>query len=70
MINFTLLKNKKNMTIKKKGIVQRQIDWIRLKLKRAENDGFTNEDKDQILSKSKSLVVNENKKNLDDNNRI
>ncbi len=35
---------------------QRQIDWIRLKLERAENSGFTNEDRDQILAKSKSLL--------------
>ena len=35
---------------------QRQIDWIRLKLERAENSGFTNEDRGQILAKSKSLL--------------
>ncbi|MBC8147289.1 MAG: CopG family transcriptional regulator [Bacteroidetes bacterium] len=35
---------------------QRQIDWIRLKLERAENSGFTNDDRDQILANSKSLL--------------
>ena len=35
---------------------QRQIDWIRAKLERAENNGFTIDDKDQILEKSKSLL--------------
>ena len=35
---------------------QRQIDWIRTKLERAEMTGFTNETKDQILKKSKSLL--------------
>jgi len=32
---------------------QRQIDWIRYKLERAENSGFTNDSKEQILLKSK-----------------
>jgi len=35
---------------------QRQIDWIRTKLKRAESVGFTDDNKDQILRKSKSLL--------------
>ena len=35
---------------------QRQIDWIRLKLERADNSGFTNENRGQILAKSKSLL--------------
>lgn len=35
---------------------QRQIDWIRSKLERAENSGFTNDSKDQILLESKSLL--------------
>ncbi len=35
---------------------QVQIDWIRTKLDKAENSGFTNESKDQILSQSKSLL--------------
>lgn len=34
---------------------QRQIDWISSKLKRAEDSGFTNDTKEQILLKSKSL---------------
>lgn len=35
---------------------QRQIDWISSKLERAENRGFTNDDREQILAKSKSLL--------------
>jgi len=35
---------------------QVQIDWIRAKLDRAENGGFTNDSKDQILNQSKSLL--------------
>jgi antitoxin ParD1/3/4 len=35
---------------------QRQIDWISSKLERAENNGFTNDSKEQILAKSKSLL--------------
>ncbi|HBH21820.1 MAG TPA: CopG family transcriptional regulator [Cytophagales bacterium] len=35
---------------------QRQIDWISAKLERAENSGFTNDTKEQILLKSKSLL--------------
>ena len=35
---------------------QRQIDWISAKLERAENSGFTNDSKKQILAKSKSLL--------------
>lgn len=35
---------------------QRQIDWISTKLERAENSGFTNDNKAQILAKSKSLL--------------
>jgi len=35
---------------------QRQIDWIGSKLERAENSGFTNDSKNQILSESKSLL--------------
>ena len=35
---------------------QRQIDWINSKLERAENSGFTNESREQILVKSKSLL--------------
>ena len=35
---------------------QRQIDWISSKLERAEDSGFTNDSKEQILLKSKSLL--------------
>ena len=35
---------------------QRQIDWIGYKLETAENSGFTNDSKNQILSESKSLL--------------
>jgi len=35
---------------------QVQIDWIRAKLDRAENSGFTEDSKDQILNQSKSLL--------------
>ena len=35
---------------------QRQIDWLRTKLESAENSGFTNESKEQILLKSKALL--------------
>ena len=35
---------------------QAQIDWIRTKLDKAENSGFTNDSKKQILDQSKSLL--------------
>ena len=35
---------------------QVQIDWIRAKLNRAEDSGFTDDSKDQILNHSKSLL--------------
>ena len=35
---------------------QQQIDWISAKLEKAENSGFTNDSKEQILEKSKSLL--------------
>jgi antitoxin ParD1/3/4 len=35
---------------------QQQIDWISAKLEKAENSGFTNDSKEQILAKSKSLL--------------
>ena len=35
---------------------QAQIDWIRVKLERAENSGFTTSNKDQILAESKALM--------------
>ena len=35
---------------------QAQIDWIRAKLDKAENSGFTSDTKEQILKHSKSLL--------------
>ena len=35
---------------------QVQIDWIRAKIEKAEKSGFTNDGKEQILKKSKSLL--------------
>ena len=35
---------------------QVQIDWISTKLEKAENSGFTNDSKAQILKQSKSLL--------------
>ena len=35
---------------------QAQIDWIRAKLEKAEASGFTSENKEDILSFSKSLI--------------
>ena len=35
---------------------QNQIDWISSKLENAENNGFTNDSKEEILAKSKSLL--------------
>ena len=35
---------------------QAGIDWIRTKLKKAENSGFTNDNKEQIIKQSKALL--------------
>ncbi len=35
---------------------QVQIDWIRAKLENAENSGFTDDSKEDILAQSKSLL--------------
>lgn len=35
---------------------QAEIDWIRTKLKKAENSRFTNDNKEQILKQSKTLL--------------
>ena len=35
---------------------QKQIDWIKAKIERAEISGFTSDSKDEILAKSKSLL--------------
>jgi len=35
---------------------QRQIDWIKSKIEKAEKSGFTQDSKSEILSQSKSLL--------------
>ncbi len=35
---------------------QIQIDWIQAKLEKAENSGFTNDSKEQILAQSKAFL--------------
>lgn len=35
---------------------QVEIDWVRAKLERAENSGFTDDTKEQILAQSKALI--------------
>ncbi len=35
---------------------QRQIDWIRTKLEKAEKSGFTSDSKENILAQSKSII--------------
>jgi len=35
---------------------QQQIDWINIKLEKAENSGFNKDSKSQILAQSKSLL--------------
>ena len=35
---------------------QAQTDWIKAKLEKAENSGFTNDSKEEILNQSKSLL--------------
>lgn len=35
---------------------QKQIDYIKAKIERAENSGFTTDSKDEILAQSKSLL--------------
>jgi antitoxin ParD1/3/4 len=35
---------------------QVEIDWIKTKLEKAEKSGFTNDNKEQILAQSKSLL--------------
>ena len=35
---------------------QKKIDWIKAKIERAENSGFTTDSKDEILAHSKSLL--------------
>jgi len=38
---------------------QVQIDWVKAKLEKAENSGFTNDSKEHILEQSKSLLNGE-----------
>lgn len=33
-----------------------QIDWIRVKLEKSENSGFTDDNREEILKQSKSLL--------------
>ena len=35
---------------------QIEIDWIKAKLDKAENSGFTNDSKEQILAQAKSVI--------------
>lgn len=35
---------------------QVEIDWVRTKLEKAENSGFTNDSKNEILAQSKTLL--------------
>ena len=35
---------------------QKQIDWIKTKIERAEKSGFTSDSKNEILAQSKSLL--------------
>jgi len=35
---------------------QIEIDWVRIKLEKAENSGFTSESKNEILAQSKTLL--------------
>ena len=35
---------------------QAQVDWIRLKLEKSEQSGFTNDTKEQILNQSKAML--------------
>jgi len=35
---------------------QAQIDWVRAKLEKAESSGFTDQNKNEILAHSKSLI--------------
>jgi len=45
-----------NDLVRQARMQQRQIDWISSKLESAENSGFTNDSKEQILIESKSLL--------------
>jgi antitoxin ParD1/3/4 len=49
------IKSKINNLIRPDRIKQVQIDWINNKLESAENSGFTNDSREQILAESKEL---------------
>jgi antitoxin ParD1/3/4 len=50
------IKSKINNLIRPDRIKQVQIDWINNKLESAENSGYTNESKEQILGQSKAIL--------------
>ena len=43
--------------VKKMSFQKKQLDWIRLKLEKAEKSGFTTDSKSQILQQSKDLLT-------------
>jgi antitoxin ParD1/3/4 len=45
-----------NDLVRQARMQQAQIDWIRAKIERAENSGFTTDNKNQILTQSKSQL--------------
>ena len=45
-----------NDLIRQERKQQLQIDWVKAKLDRAENSGFTTDTKEQILAQSKNLL--------------
>lgn len=45
-----------NDLIRQARAQQKQIDWIRMKLEKAEKSGFTSETKSEILKQSKQLL--------------
>jgi len=45
-----------NDLIRQARAQQKQIDWIRMKLEKAEKSGFTSESKSEILKQSKQLL--------------
>jgi antitoxin ParD1/3/4 len=50
------IKSKINNLIRQDSIKQVQINWINNKLESAENSGFTNDSKEQILGQSKAIL--------------
>lgn len=43
---------------------QKEIDWIKVKLEKAENSGFTDATKEQILAESKETITNKESRGL------